>query len=99
MKLRGMLTFSKEHDTIFQCFSEWVTKRLLLHCGLLCKLQRHEWLLWIFHRPLWKSTYSPDNGTILLISVFCGDTKLKNTVLSHCKRVESSQKDPVYSYF
>lgn len=27
MKLRGMLTFNKEADTIFQCFSGWAAQR------------------------------------------------------------------------
>lgn len=82
MKLRDMLTFNKEPDTIdalgtiFQCFSGWATKRLLSYCVLLCRLQRHKCLLWIFHRPLRKCKYSPDNGTVLPISVFCENTKL-----------------------
>lgn len=64
-----ILTFHKEHKLLLLSFSAWATKRLLLHHGWLFRLQRHMWLFWIFHGPLWKCACNPDRGADILLRI------------------------------
>lgn len=70
MKLRSMLTCSKEPEVLLQSFSEWATKRM--HCTVGCFVAfsgRSDYFT--FFMDLFGNTHAPwGNGAAILLPVF-----------------------------